>query len=169
MKQKGINCSAFKIHFDISDTFTLIDDLSKQAMEKQDDIALKLARLYELIAGIGDGGTIKVNDLLKIANSCFELEITAGLIKENPAMSKSYVGSIIGQLKSFKEFLSKNNVEIINHNGQRYDSNMKLDVIEFVNTEEEHPKIIETIEPSVKLEGKLIKQGKVIVAQNKNK
>jgi hypothetical protein len=167
MRSKGLNCKEFKIDFDISDFVALNESFSNEVLDTQTDILLKLSKLIDYTVPKSDGITPAADDLMDIAKSYFEIEVTAKLIKENPNMSNSYVSSIIMQLKALKDFLSRNKIEVINHTGQKYNSNLRLDVIDFVDEDVDQPIIIETIEPSIKADGKLVKLGKVIVAQKK--
>ena len=82
------------------------------------------------------------------------------LINENSLNDKSR--PLKSNLAKLEQFLNSLNISIIDYTNQKYNEGMNLDVIDTVKTDTEFDKIKETIEPSIVINGVLVKRARVI-------
>ena len=71
--------------------------------------------------------------------------------------------SLFTSLDKIKLFLEKNKIEVTDFTGQKYDDGLNVDVLSFLKGQGGGPTIIETIEPMIKYDGRIVKRAKVIV------
>lgn len=72
--------------------------------------------------------------------------------------------SIVSSLERLKRFVKKNNIEVIDYTGQKYNDGMNVDVLQFEKEPGiKHPIIFQTHEPAVSHLGKLYRKAKVII------
>ena len=82
------------------------------------------------------------------------------LINENSLDDKSR--PLKSNLAKLEQFLNSLNISIIDYTNQKYNEGMNLDVIDTVKTDTEFNKIKETIEPSIVINGVLVKRARII-------
>ena len=82
------------------------------------------------------------------------------LINENSLEEKSR--PLKSNLAKLEQFLNSLNISIIDYTDQKYNEGMNLDVIDSIQTDTEFDKIKETIEPSIIIDGVLVKRARVI-------
>ena len=82
------------------------------------------------------------------------------LINENSLEEKSR--PLKSNLAKLEQFLNSLNISIIDYTDQKYNEGMNLDVIDTIKTDTEFDKIKETIEPSIVINGVLVKKARVI-------
>ena len=82
------------------------------------------------------------------------------LINENSLEEKSR--PLKSNLAKLEQFLNSLNISIIDYTDQKYNEGMNLDVIDTIKTDTEFDKIKETIEPSIVINGVLVKRARVI-------
>lgn len=82
------------------------------------------------------------------------------LINENSLEEKSR--PLKSNLDKLEQFLNSLNISIIDYTDQKYNEGMNLDVIDTIKTDTEFDKIKETIEPSIVINGVLVKRARVI-------
>lgn len=106
-------------------------------------------------------------EAIAIASSIFEIESTISFAKQEPERFSTYSKTLSSQISKTYALLKKQDIEVINHTGDKYFDTMKVEVLEWEESDDiSDPIIIETIEPSVYFKDKLVKQGKVIVKHN---
>jgi len=78
--------------------------------------------------------------------------------------------SVFDQIQRIKDFFAKHEIELREHTGENYNDGLSLKAIHF-ETDKNMPKntmkIIETVKPTVSLNGKIISHGEVVVAKSK--
>ena len=82
------------------------------------------------------------------------------LINENSLEEKSR--PLKSNLAKLEQFLNSLKISIIDYTDQKYNEGMNLDVIDTIKTDTEFDKIKETIEPSIVINGVLVKKARVI-------
>lgn len=93
-------------------------------------------------------------------------------IDEEKIKESIYLSPIIDQIQRIVDILKKYNIEICNHNGENYNDGKALKVLHIEEMEEipsGKMKIIETIKPTIYLNGKVIFFGEVIIGKSKDK
>ena len=105
----------------------------------------------------------ETNDLVELAIELWRME--QRIRRVSPALSESQKESLNNSLQKLKRFLDKNDIEIVDHTDQKYDSGQNLEILA-VEKDSAVPEatIKETKEPTILYRGQVIHVGKVIVA-----
>ena len=88
------------------------------------------------------------------------------LIVENDLTDKSR--PLKSNLSKLESFLNDFGVQIIDYTNQKYNDGMNVDIIDTVKTDISEPSIKETIEPSITINGTLVKKARVIKEINRS-
>lgn len=90
------------------------------------------------------------------------------LIAENKLEDKSR--PLISNITKFENILKSLNIEIIDYTNQKYNEGMNVNIIDTKRTDVQTDMISETIEPSVIINGELVKKASVIkeISRSKN-
>ena len=88
------------------------------------------------------------------------------LIVENNLTNKSR--PLESNLAKLEAFLNDCGVQIIDYTNQKYNDGMYVDIIDAIKTDTSTPLIKETIEPSITINGVLVKKARVIKEINRN-
>ena len=105
----------------------------------------------------------EVGDLSLLALEVWRLE--KKLAKVSVTLGIDDSKSINNSVEKIKAFLDKNNIETVDFTGQKYSDGLNIDVLSFLDEKRGSAIISETIEPTVKYDGKFIKRAKVIVTK----
>lgn len=82
------------------------------------------------------------------------------LISENGLEDKSR--PLKSNIAKFENLLASLNIKIVDYTNQKYNEGMNIDIIDTVKTDTSVDIIRETIEPSIIIEGNLVKKARVI-------
>ena len=88
------------------------------------------------------------------------------LIEDNDLVDKSR--PLKSNLSKLEAFLNDYGVQIIDYTNQKYNDGMNVDIIDTVKTDTSVPLIKETIEPSITINGILVKKARVIKEINRS-
>lgn len=88
------------------------------------------------------------------------------LIIENDLVDKSR--PLKSNLSKLESFLNDFGVQVIDYTNQKYNDGMNVDIIDTVKTDISEPLIKETIEPSITINGILVKRARVIKEINRS-
>ena len=88
------------------------------------------------------------------------------LIIENDLVDKSR--PLKSNLSKLESFLNDFGVQIIDYTNQKYNDGMNVDIIDTIKTDISEPSIKETIEPSITINGILVKRARVIKEINRS-
>lgn len=99
--------------------------------------------------------------LAALAIEIWRLEKKINKIK----LPKDNAQSIDNSIGKIKAFLARNKIEIADFTGSSYNDGLNVDVLSVSDEKKDKPFISDTIEPMIKLNGKIIKRAKVIVTK----
>ena len=106
--------------------------------------------------------TPEQEDMISLAINVWRIEKGLKNLKDldNDADSKRIESSV----NALKRFLNNNNIEIIDHTGEKYNNGRNLEVYDSKEDSSiEDPIVIKTIKPSIISNGNVIKKGQVII------
>lgn len=106
--------------------------------------------------------SINTKDLIELAVEIWRVEKRIGDLLNN--LSDNQKIGMESSLRKIKEYLTKNDIEIIDHTNQKYNNGLNVDVLLI----EKKPKLAksiikETIEPTIIHKGQVVKKAKVIL------
>lgn len=108
--------------------------------------------------------SIQTKDLIELAIEIWRMEnriedIQSLLPEEKKLIFKN-------SMQKIKRYLEKNDIEIIDHTNDKYNSGMNLTLLGAINDPSIKESIVkETREPTIKFKGHVVKPGKVIILQ----
>ena len=106
--------------------------------------------------------TPEQEDMISLAINVWRIEKGLKNLRDldNDADSKRIESSV----NALKRFLNNNNIEIIDHTGEKYNNGRNLEVYDSKEDSSiEDPIVIKTIKPSIISNGNVIKKGQVII------
>lgn len=105
--------------------------------------------------------SVQSSDLVELAIELWRLE--RRLAKVLSALPEDQRESINNSVQKLKRYLDKNDIEILDHTGQKYDEGQNLEILAVEKDPNvPEPMIKETKEPTILYKGQVIHIGKVI-------
>ena len=105
---------------------------------------------------------IEIKDVVDLAIDIWRLD--KKLYKVKDKLNEDENKSLDNSLDRLRRFVKKNDIEVIDYTGQKYNDGMNLDVLQFEKEPGlKHPIVFQTHEPAVSHLGKLYRKAKVIV------
>lgn len=144
----------------------------------EEDIKKELAEIKEGIGGIRKDImyavaprfleiSIQANDLIEFGIDFWRMEQRMNKIAK--ALPKEQKEILENSLQKVKRFLDKNDIEIVDHTGQKYSEGMNLEILAVEKDDSIKKTIIkETKEPTILHKGQVVHIGKVIVVSNED-
>jgi predicted Holliday junction resolvase-like endonuclease len=94
-------------------------------------------------------------------------KIQQRLSKTSESMSETHRRALENSVQRLFRFLQKFDVEFLDHDNQKYNEGLNLDVLSVEkDTNIDFPIIKETVEPTIMCRGRVIKRAKVIILSN---
>ncbi len=133
-----------------------ISDIKSQLSQIHNDIQYSITpKFLEL--------SPEVNDLAEHAIELWRLERRLNKFLSNIPEDQKEV--LHNSLRKLKRYLEKNDIDILDQTGQKYDDGMNLEILAVEKDPVlEHPIIKETKEPTILYKDQVIHPGKVIIA-----
>lgn len=103
----------------------------------------------------------EASDLSALAIEIWRLQKTVSKLNKQDDVAQTLSNSF----EKLYSYLRKQNVEIIDFTGKKHSDGLNLDVLSYITENLEEPMITETIEPTIKINGVVIKRAKVIVTK----
>lgn len=106
--------------------------------------------------------SIDLKDVVDLAIDIWRLD--KKLFKVRDKLTEDENKSLDNSLDRLRRFIKKNNIEVVDYTGQKYNDGMNVDILQFEKEPDlKHPIIFQTHEPAVSHLGKLYRKAKVIV------
>ena len=106
--------------------------------------------------------SIQTNDLIEFSVDFWRMEKRINRIAST--LPKEEKEILENSLQKIKRYLDKNDIEIVDHTGQKYSEGQNLDILAVEKDESvKKTTIKETKEPTILLKGQVVHIGKVIV------
>ena len=135
-------------------------------MKKMSDIQLQISGIHKdlerSIAPQFLDVSIQTNDLIELAIELWRME--RKINKLLSALPEDQRETLDNSLQKLKRYLSKNDIEVMDHTNQKYDDGQNLEILAVEKDPGVlEPVIKETIEPTILYKGQVVHIGKVII------
>lgn len=109
----------------------------------------------------------EAEDLIELAIELWRMENK--ISRFSSSLSSDQKESLKTSITKLKRYLDKNDIEILDHTGQKYNPGQNLTIID-VEKDPKAPKTIikETIKPTILLKGTVIRAGEVTIVSNES-
>lgn len=137
-----------------------LGDIKGTLAEIRNDIMYSVAPKFLEIAPSTD-------DLVELAIDLWRMERRLGkFLSGLPAEQQESLNNSMSRLK---RYLEKNDIEVVDHTGEKYDEGQNLEILAVEkDAKAAKPTIKETKEPTIMYKGQVIHLGKVIIASKED-